>query len=94
MSEFDGQQFMLVSWVSVVEPGDDDGEAWEAIDRFVFSFVWNVPDIDECMEEEADSRLLEYDGDIKQFAESILESPFPFKVTSSKLEDVELSSPE
>ena len=59
MSEFDGQQFMLLSWVSVVEPGDDDGEAWEAIDRFVFSFVWNVPDIVECKEEEEDSKLLE-----------------------------------
>ena len=57
MSEFDGQQFMVVRLVSVVEDGEDDGEAWETMDKLELNFDWNGLDIEEC--KVGDSKLLE-----------------------------------
>ena len=88
------QQFILLSWFSLVEEGEEDGECWDVfiIAEFVLE-EGKLYDICEC-KEVADKRLLEDEGDIKQLVASMFDSPFPFIFTSSKLEDVEVSSHE
>ena len=95
MEEFVEQQFMLLFiWFSLAEHGEEDGEFCDVltIEGPIFE-VKLLYDIDECKEED-DKRLFEEDGDIKQLLVSMFDSTLVFILTSSKLEDVEVSSQE
>ena len=58
-SEFDWQQVMLLIWVSLVEDGEQDGEASELLVKFGPSFDCKLHELDICIDEESDNKLFE-----------------------------------